>query len=113
MVSAQKMPVSDSKKKEHYIYTIYTIFALFHTYLSHKEHGGVVVLWVSLTRGVKVLLPGAEVPQGHAAIAGDLRADLLVLHHQHLHHYQVDRVLYAGVLVKLGYHGHQGQDVVL
>lgn len=77
---------------------------ILNTYLSDKEHSSVIVLWVSLTRGVKVLLPRAEVPQCHATIAGDLRADLLILHHQHLHHYQVHRVLYAGVLVKLGYY---------
>lgn len=115
MVSAQNMTNRPYKKCQLQIARRRSPndFVLFHTYLSDKEHGGVVVLWVSLTRGVKFLLPGAEVPQGHAAIAGDLRADLLVLHHQHLHHDQVHRVLYAGVLVKLGYHRHQGQDVVL
>lgn len=77
---------------------------ILNTYLSDKEHSCVVMLWVSLTRGVKVLLPRAEVSQGHATIAGDLWADLLVLHHQHLHHDQVHRVLYARMLVKLGYH---------
>lgn len=86
---------------------------ILNTYLSDKEHSSVVMLWVSLARGVKVLLPRAEVPQGHAAIAGDLWANLLILHNQHLHHDQVHIVLYAGVFVKLGYHRHQGQDVVL
>lgn len=73
------------------------------TYLSDKEHGGVVMLWVPLTRRIKVLLPRAEVPQSHAAIAGDLWTDLLILNHQHLHYDQIHRVFYAGVLVKLGY----------
>lgn len=82
-------------------------------HLSGEEHGRVVVLRVPLARRVEELLPGAEVPQSDAPVAGELRADLLVLHHQHLHHHHADRVLYAGVLVKLGGHRHQGQNVVL
>lgn len=80
------------------------LLQILNTYLSDKEHSSVKMLRVSLTRGVKVLLPRAEVPQGHAAIARDLWADLFIFHHKHLYYDQVHRVLYAGVLVKLGYH---------
>ena len=62
---------------------------------------------------VEGLLPGAEVEQAEAPVAGDGGAHLLVLHHQHLHHHQVHRVLNAGMLIQLGRHGNQGQDVVL
>lgn len=83
------------------------------THLSGEEHGSVIVLRVPLARWVEELLPGAEVPQSHAPVAGNLRANPLVLHHQHLHQHNVYRVLYAGVLVKLGGHRDQGQNVVL
>lgn len=43
-----------------------------------------------MARWVEELLPGAEVPQSHAAVAGDLWADLLILHHQHLHQHNVN-----------------------
>lgn len=82
-------------------------------HLSSEQHGSVVVLGMPLAWWIEALLPGAEVPQSHTSIAGDLRSNFLVFHHQHLHHHHVHRVLYAGVLIKLGGHGHEGEDVVL
>lgn len=81
--------------------------------LSGEQDGGVVVLGVPVAQGIELLLPAAEVAQGEAAVVGHLRPHRLVVHHQHLHHHQVDGVLQAGVLVDAGCHGHQGQDVVL
>ena len=82
-------------------------------HLSGEQHGSVIVLWVPMAWWIEELLPGAKIPQSHTSVAGDLRADLLVLHYQHLHHHDVNGVLYAGMLVQLGCHGHQGQNVVL
>lgn len=59
-------------------------------HLSGEEDGRVKVLWMPLARRVEELLPGAEVPQGHPSVAGDLGADFLVLHHQHPHYHHVD-----------------------
>lgn len=57
----------------------------FGTHLSGEEHSSVIVLWMPLAWWVKELLPGAEVPQSHTSVAGDLGADLLIFHHQHLY----------------------------
>lgn len=44
--------------------------SVFAPYLSSEQHGSVIVLWVSLAWWIKVLLPGAKIPQSHASIAG-------------------------------------------
>lgn len=82
-------------------------------HLSGEQHGSVIVLQVPLAWWIEKLLPGAEVSQSNASVAGDLRSHLLIFHHQHFHHHQVHWVLYAGVLVQLGSHGHEGKNVVL
>lgn len=82
-------------------------------HLSGEQHCRVVVLRMPLAWWVEKLLPGAEVAQSYTSVAGQLRSSLLVLHHQHLHHHYVHWVLDAGVLVQLGHHGHEGEDIVL
>lgn len=71
------------------------------------------MLRVPVARGVEPLLPAAEVAQGEPTVVGHLWPRRRLVHHQHLHHHQVDGVLQAGVLVDASRHGHQGQDVVL
>lgn len=58
-------------------------------HLSSEQHCSIIVLWVPLARWIEELLPGAKIPQSYASVAGDFRADLLILHHQHLHHHHV------------------------
>lgn len=81
--------------------------------LSGQQDGSVVVLRVPVARGVEPLLPATEVAQGEPTIVGHLRPCCLLIHHQHLHHHQVNGVLQAGVFVDASGHGHQRQDVVL
>ena len=59
------------------------------SHLSGEEQRRVVVLRVPLAGRVEPLLPGAEVEQSEASIAGDSGAHLFVLYHQHLHHHHV------------------------
>lgn len=81
--------------------------------LSGQQDGSVVVLGVPVAGGVELLLPAAEVAQGEPPVVRHLWPRRRLVHHQHLHHHQVDGVLQAGVLVDASCHGHQGQDVVL
>lgn len=60
---------------------INTIPVEFNAHLSGEQYGSVIVLQVPLARWIEKLLPGAEVPQRHVSIAGDLWSNLLVLHH--------------------------------
>lgn len=80
-------------------------------YRSGEENRGVVMLRVAVAGWVVLPLPLAEVPEGHGGIRGHLRAVLLLVHHQQLHHRQADGVVDAGVAVQAGGHRHDGQQV--
>lgn len=69
------------------------------------------MLRVAVAGWVVLPLPLAEVPEGHGGIRGHLRAVLLLVHHQQLHHRQADGVVDAGVAVQAGGHRHDGQQV--
>lgn len=71
------------------------------------------MLGVPVAGRVVLLLPAAEVPQSQGGIGGDIRALALLVNDHDLHHHEADRVADAGVLVQLGGHGEQRQQVVL
>jgi len=81
------------------------------TYLPGEEHCCVVVLWVAVTWWVVLALPLTEVAKGHGSVRRHLGAPLLLVHHQQLHHSQVDGVVNARVAVEAGCHCHDGQKV--
>lgn len=80
-------------------------------YRPGEEHSGVIVLRVAVTRWVVLPLPLAEVAQGHGRVRWHLRASLLLVHHQELHHRQADGVVDARVAVEAGCHCHDRQEV--
>lgn len=71
------------------------------------------MLRMTLTGRVEELLPGTEVAQGHASIAGQLWSQLLVLYYQHLDHHKAHGILQAGMGIELRSHPHQSEEVVL
>lgn len=68
---------------------------------------------VPLAAWVEKLLPHAEVAQGNSTVARKLRPHLLILHDQHLHHYQTNSIFKARVCIDLCSDGHHSQEVVL
>lgn len=69
------------------------------------------MLRVAVARWVVLPLPLAEVAEGHGGVGRHLRASLLLVHHQQLHHRQADGVVDGGVAVEAGRHSHDRQEV--
>lgn len=88
-------------------------FSLLVPHLPGEEDCGVIVLRVPVTWWVVLLLPAAEVSQSQGSIGRDVRSLPLLVDDHDLHHHQADGVADAGVLVELGRHGEQRQEVVL
>lgn len=82
-------------------------------HLPGEEDGSVVVFGVPVTGRVVLLLPAAEVAQSEGSVGGDVGSFALLVDDHDLHHHQADGVADAGVLVELGRHREQRQEVVL
>lgn len=69
------------------------------------------MLRVPVARRVVLALPLAEIAESHGGVGGHLRASLLLVDHQQLHHGQADGVVDARVAVEVRRHRHDGQEV--
>lgn len=82
-------------------------------HLPGEEDCCVVVLCVPVTGWVVLFLPAAEVSQSQGRIGRDIGSLPLLVNDHDFHHHEADGVADAGVLVQLGRHGEQRQEIVL
>lgn len=68
---------------------------------------------VPVTGRVVLLLPAAEVSQSQGCVGRDIGSLPLLVNDHDFHHHEADGIADAGVLVQLGRHGEQRQEIVL
>lgn len=82
-------------------------------HLPGEEDCCVVVLGMPVTGWVVLPLPAAEVSQSQGCVGRDIRSLPLLINDHDFHHHEADGIADAGVLVQLGCHGEQRQEIVL
>lgn len=71
------------------------------------------MLGMPVTGWVVLPLPAAEVSQSQGSVGRDIRSLPLLINDHDFHHHEADGIADARVLVQLGCHGEQRQEIVL